>query len=124
MVTDFSSTTWAEALRSFLLHCKATRASKTVRYYEVQLKQLAAWAESAGISIEKFGKRHMDEYLVHRAEAGKAQLTLHHDAVCAKAFLAWCQRNDIIGRSLLADYQVRNAARSAKYMPTDEDRLA
>jgi site-specific recombinase XerD len=63
----------------------------------------------------------MDEYLVHRAEAGKAQLTLHHNAVCAKAFLAWCQRNDIVDRSLLADYQVRNAPRPAKYMPSDED---
>ena len=45
----------------------------------------------------------MDRFLVSRVEAGKAPLTIHHDAICAKAFFRWCQRNDIIERSLLAD---------------------
>ncbi len=63
----------------------------------------------------------MDAYLVFRSEAGKAQLTLHYDTVCAKAFLAWCQRNDLVDRSLLANYQGCNAPRPPKYMPTDED---
>ncbi len=121
MVTDFTSTTWAEALRSFLLHVRATRAPKTVRYYGVQLKQVAAWAENGRIPIQTFGKRHMDEYLVSRADSGKAQLTLHHDAVCTKAFLAWCQRNDFVDRNLLSEYRVRNAPHPPKYMPTDED---
>ena len=63
----------------------------------------------------------MDRYLVRRAESGKAPLTLHHDAVCAKAFFQWCQKNDIVERSLLTDYQVRHAPRPAQYMPTDAD---
>ena len=63
----------------------------------------------------------MDRYLVSRAETGKAPLTLHHDAVCAKAFFHWCQKNDIVERSLLTDYQVRHAPRLAQYMPTDTD---
>ncbi len=45
-------------------------------------------------------------------------------AVCAKAFFFWCQKNDILERSLLADYQVRHAPRPAQYMPTDADMQA
>ena len=63
----------------------------------------------------------MDRYLVSRAETGKAPLILYHDAVCAKAFFYWCQKNDIVERSLLMDYQVRHAPRPAQYMPTDAD---
>lgn len=113
--------TWEEALREFSLHLQATRAKKTQRYYKVQLGGLARWAVQEQVPFVGFGKRHMDRYLAGRAEAGKAPLTLHHDAICAKAFLHWCQRNDIIERSLLADYQVRHAPRPAQYMPTDAD---
>ena len=35
--------------------------------------------------------------------------------------MKWCQRNDVIDRSLLADYEVRAAPKTAMYMPTDED---
>ena len=66
----------------------------------------------------------MDRYLIGRSEAGCAPLTIHHDAVCAKAFFRWCQRNDIIERNLLADYEVRRAPRPARYMPTDSDMQA
>ncbi len=124
MVTDFRSTTWSEALRGFLLHLKATRATNTVRYYRVQLSQLVVWAEASNIPIDKFGKRSMDEYLATRVEAGKSRMTLRHDAVCAKAFLAWCQRYDVVERSLLAEYQVSKAPTPSKYMPTDEDMQA
>ena len=117
MVIDFSTPTWEGTLKSFLLHVRATRAVKTVRYYNVQLSQLVHWVTKEDIPLAKFGKRHMDAYLVTRSEAGKAQLTLHHDAVCAVAFLTRCQKNDMVERSLLADYEVRNAPRPPQYMP-------
>ena len=113
--------TWEEALHEFYLHLQATRAQKTQRYYEVQLGGLVRWATQENVPFAGFGKRHMDRYLVSRAETGKAPLTLHHDAVCAKAFFHWCQKNDIVERSLLTDYQVRHAPRPAQYMPTDAD---
>ncbi len=112
---------WDEAVRGYLIHLKAVRAKRTVLFYQGRLKCLARWAQDADIPIARFGKRHLDEYLVSRAEAGIGQTTLHHDALAAKVFLKWCVRNDIIGRSLLADYEVRTAPKPAKYMPTEED---
>lgn len=35
--------------------------------------------------------------------------------------MKWCARNDVIERSLLADYEVRRAPIPAKYMPTEQD---
>ena len=113
--------TWDEALHEFFLHLQATRAKKTQRYYQVQIGGLARWAAEQEVPFVGFGKRHMDRFLVSRTEAGKAPLTVHHAAVCAKAFFQWCQKNDIIERSLLSDYQVRHAPRPAQYMPTDAD---
>jgi len=63
-------------------------------------------------------------YLAGRADAGRASLTLHHDAVCAKAFFRWCQKNDIVERSLLSDYEIRRVLGPAHYMPTDADMQA
>ena len=113
--------TWDEALHEFRLHLRATRATKTLHYYDVQLGGLVRWATENDVPLVGFGKRHMDRYLAGRADAGRAPLTLHHDAVCAKAFFRWCQRNDIIPRSLLAEYEIRRAPRPARYMPTDAD---
>lgn len=124
MLSATPSFTWEEALHEFFLHLQATRAKKTQHYYEVQVGGLARWAAENDLPFTGFGKRHMDRYLVSRAEAGKAQLTLHHDAVCAKSFFQWCQKNEIVERSLLADYQVRHAPRPAQYMPTDADMRA
>ncbi len=121
MYTDFTSISWEEAVRSFLIHLKAVRAHKTVLFYSVQLGQLTQWAEQNKIPLVSFGKRHLDEYLVYRLDAGRSQTTLHHDAVCAKAFMKWCQRNDVIPRSLLADYEVRDAPTPPKYMPSEQD---
>ena len=84
--------TWEEALHEFYLHLQATRAQKTQRYYEVQLGGLVRWATQENVPFVGFGKRHMDRYLVSRAETGKAPLILHHAAVCAKALFLWCQR--------------------------------
>jgi site-specific recombinase XerD len=123
-MSDFSSPTWNEALREFLLHKQATYAPKTVRYYRVQLGNLAAWAEANQIPFEGFGKRHLDRYLVERQYQGKSQLTIHHDAICAKAFMFWCQKNDLLDRSLLAEYMIRKAPTPPKYMPTHEDMVA
>ncbi len=112
---DFTTTTWNEAFQGFLLHLQATRAPKTVKYYQTLLGSLIHWAESNSVPLEKFGKRQMDTYLVFRSKAGLAQLTLHHDAVCAKAFLRWCHRNDYVTVSLLSDYEVRHAPAPHKY---------
>ena len=100
MITALTVSTWEEALRDFLLHLKATRAEKTVRYYSVQLGLLARWAEGQQIPLQGFGKRHMDRYLVERAKSGRRPLTIRHDCVCAKAFLRWCSRDDILKKSL------------------------
>ena len=124
MSSAIPSFTWEEALHEFFLHLQATRAKKTQLYYQVQIGGLSRWAIEQQIPFSTFGKRHMDRFLVSRAESGKAPLTLHHAAVCAKAFFYWCQKNDIIERSLLTDYQVRHAPRPAQYMPTDTDMQA
>ncbi len=120
----FPTATWNEAYRSFILHLKAVRAAKTAYFYDVQLRMLVRFAEAGSIPLEKFGKRHLDAYLVSRAEAGKSQSTLHHDALCAKVFLKWCAKNDFTERCLLADYEVRAAPKTHKYMPTEEDMQA
>lgn len=93
--------TVTEALREFLLHLKASRAPKIVRFNEKQLMQRVRWADANSVPFAGFGKRHLDRYLVARAETGKAHLTFHHDAICAKSFFAWCAKNDILERSLL-----------------------
>jgi len=122
---NFSPTfSWEEAYHEFRLHLQATRAPKTQRYYEVQVGGLIRWAKTQDVPFAGFGKRHMDRYLITRSETGCAPLTIHHDAVCAKAFFRWCQRNDIIERSLLADYEIRRAPRPARYMPTDAEMQA
>lgn len=50
------------------------------------------------IPFGSFGKRHLDRYLVERLNQGKAQLTLRHDANCAKAYFMRCSRNDFADR--------------------------
>jgi site-specific recombinase XerD len=120
-MSEYSRFSWEEALSGFLLHCQATRAKKTHYYYKVQLSQLMTWAAQNEIPFDGFGKRQLDRYLIHRAEGGRKPLTLHHDAICAKAFMAWCSKNDLLDRSLLAEYQVRNAPDPARYMPTQDE---
>ena len=85
------------------------------------LSGIADWADKNDVPFDAFGKRHLDRYLIERQGQNKSQATLHHDAVCAKAFYSWCSKNDVIARNPLAEYQVRNAPRTAKYMPSDED---
>ena len=65
--------TWGEAFREFQIHLRATRAQKTQRYYEVQLRGLLRWAAQEQVPFSGFGKRHMDRYLVGRSEAGCAR---------------------------------------------------
>jgi site-specific recombinase XerD len=121
MDTVFSSITWGEAHRSFALHIKAVRAQKTFLFYDSHIRMLTLWAEKNGVALESFGKRHLDEYLIHRAENGLSQMSLHHDSLCAKVFTKWCKRNDLLKRDPLTDYEVRAAPKPAKYMPTSED---
>ncbi len=121
MATSFATLTWDEAVREYLLHVKATRADKTLRFYDVQLRQLVRWANESRIGFGEFGKRHLDRYLVARKDDGKSLTTLKSDAVAAKAFFRWCARNDIIDRSPLAEYQVRNTPEPVRYMPSDDE---
>lgn len=118
MATDI---TWTEAQREFLLHVEATRAQKTHRFYVTQLRQLVDWADTNQVTFLGFGKRHLDRFLVERGKSGKAPTTLHHDAICAKAFYRWCAKNDLIERSPLAEYEIRNAPAPARYMPSSEE---
>jgi hypothetical protein len=53
--------------------------------------------------------------------SGRARLTLRHDGMGAKKFLAWCAKNDFLDCSPLAEYEVHNAPRPAKHMPTGEE---
>ena len=112
--------TWSESVREFLLHLQAGKAVKTVRFYDVQLRQLTRWADENSAPFDKFGKRHLDRYLAQRSKT-VSRTTLRHDAVAAKAFFKWCARNDLLTRSLLADYEVRKAPKPARYMPTHDE---
>lgn len=123
MASAFTETTWNDAVKEYLLHVQATRAPKTVRFYDIQLRQLLLWADENQIRFTEFGKRHLDRYLVFRQQQGKALTTVKHDAVAAKAFFRWCSRNDILDRSPLADYQVLNTPEPARYMPSEEEIL-
>jgi integrase len=118
-----TSTTWDEAYRDFLLHLKATKAAKTVSFYDVQLRQLIRWADREGVPFTAFGKRHLDRYLAERSTT-VSRTTMRHDAVAAKSFFKWCARNDLILRSPLSEYEIHAAPAPAKYMPTDEDMQA
>ncbi|WP_394793823.1 tyrosine-type recombinase/integrase [Armatimonas sp.] len=120
MPTDFSQYTWDEAIGEFLVHVKASRAPKTWRFYDVQLRQLSNWTQENNIAFPSFGKRHMDRYLAFRRES-VSPTTLRHDGIAAKVLLKWCARNDFLERSPLAEYEVRNAPRPAKYMPSTDD---
>ena len=121
MDTVFSSITWYKSVRSYLIHLRAVRAANTVRFYEARLCMLTRWANENQIPLDKFGKRHLSEYLASRAENGKSQNTLHHDAISAKAFIKYCQKYDLVSRSLLAEYEVRRAPKTSMHIPSGED---
>jgi site-specific recombinase XerD len=119
-----NNVTWDLALREFLLHKEAHYAKKTVLYYKVQLSGLITWAEQNDVPFEGFGKRHLDSYLIERKDSGKAAVTVHHAAICAKAFMSWCQKDHLLDRSLLSEYMIRKAPTPVKYMPSQEDMVA
>ena len=123
MALDIDSPTWGEAFRDFRLHLQATKAHKTVLFYDVHVKQLIRWADNEGIAFDTFGKRHLDRYLAGRS-ATVSRATMRHDAVSAKSFYRWCARNELILRSPLAEYEIHAAPKAAKYMPTDADMQA
>ncbi len=87
MDTAFGTVAWDEAVRSFILHVKATCAPKTARFYNSRLRAIMAWAEEQGISLGAFGKRSLDALLAQRLEGGISASNLHYDALAAKAFL-------------------------------------
>ena len=106
---DHTSITWDEALKGFVLHKKAVRALQTARWYETYTLRVVEWATGKSLNLASFTKRHLDEYLVFRAEQGRSATTLHHDALVATVFTEWCHKNDLLDRDPLADYKVRNA---------------
>lgn len=121
MVKAFSTVTWEEALRGFLLHKEAVRSLTTSKWYGFYCTNLVDWANGQNISLADFTKRHLDEFLVFRAGQGRAATTLHHDALCATVFTEWCKSNGLLERDPLAEYKVRNPPKTYKYMPTLQD---
>lgn len=124
MSMAFPAVSFEEAIREFVLHLEATRAAKTVYYYRVQLSMLARWANDNDVRFDGFGKRHLDRYVAFRSQEGKSRMTLRHDGMCAKVFYAWCAKNDLLDRSPLAEYEIHNAPRPPKHMPTDDEIVA
>ncbi len=121
MYTAFTSVSWNEAVKSFNIHIKATRAHATYLFYRSHLGTLAKWSDTQALPLANFTKRSLDLFLSERSDAGLSKTMLHHDALCATVFTKWCVKNDFLKRNPLADYQVRKAPKPHKYMPTDED---
>lgn len=116
-----SSVSWEDALREYVFHLSATHAVPTARFNRTQITQLMRWADAQVIPFEEFGARHMNRYIVYRREQGRARLTLRHDGVCAKKFFAWCVRAGFLDRSPLAEYEVHNAPKPPRHMPSEEE---
>ena len=85
---------------------------------------LARLAKDNEVRFDNFGKRHLDRYVAFRSREGKSRMTLRHDGMCAKVFYAWCAKNDLLDRSPLAEYEIHNAPRPPKHMPTDDEIVA
>ena len=90
MLKGLSVVTWDEALRGFVLHKKAVRAKATARWYSNYCSQFVDWVKTRDLPLDSFTKRHLNEYLVFRSEAGKSATTLHHDALTVCVFMEWC----------------------------------
>ncbi|MCW3051233.1 MAG: recombinase [Chthonomonadales bacterium] len=121
MVTQKYSVPWEEAVKGFFLHKRATRNLTTAKWYRSYTTKLRNWADPQGISLEDFTKRNLDAYLAYRSDEGRSATTLHHDALTACHFFEWCSKNDIVSRDPLAEYKVRNAPKTYKYLPTEDN---
>jgi site-specific recombinase XerD len=73
------------------------------------------------LSLDAFTKRHLDEYLVYRADSGLSPTSLRHGAPAATVFFEWCKKNKLIDRDPLAEYKIRSAPKPYRYMPKEED---
>lgn len=112
---------WEEAIRSFLLHEQATKAAKTVMQRRTCTTQLAHWCEDHDISLQDFGMRDLDEYIVLRQQMGLKPKTVYHDAVSAKVFTKYCKHYDLLERDPLSTYMVRNPPEIERWLPTSDD---
>jgi integrase/recombinase XerC len=121
MTTESLSDGWEGALRSFLIHLQAVRAPKTARFYRTQVSGLASWATARGIGLHQFADRHLDEYLVERAELGRRETTRHHDELAAKVFCKWSRKNGFMKRDPLKERKLRNPAQPHKHVPTEAE---
>ncbi len=54
----------------------------------------ARWSDANDVPFAGFNKRHLDRYLIERAKT-VSPTTLRHDAVSAKSFFRWRQKNDL-----------------------------
>jgi integrase len=114
-------TTWEEAFRGYILHSKATWEPKTVEFHYTHVSQLMRWSIAKEITLEGFGKRHLDEYKLYRQSLGRSVNTVSHDMRNALLFFKWCKHNELIERNNLADCKVRRLPRKAQPRPTDDD---
>ncbi|MDX1931883.1 MAG: tyrosine-type recombinase/integrase, partial [Capsulimonadales bacterium] len=118
---------WVDAVNEFRKHNEATKAPKTVRFYDCQLRQVIDWAENQRIPFSEFSKRDMDKYIAHRRAKvdrrgnGLSRTTLRHDGIAIKAFFKFCRRRGIVERDRFVDYEVHKAPKPPRYMPSDED---
>ena len=129
MATDYTPPPWDEALYSFIQHLKGTsRADKTVQYYRTQLRTLTNWAEDNRIPIDKFGKGKLDDYIVWRKEHGSISTgkplsakTIFDDRLCARKFMEYCSRYDLVPRNLLHDAPNQKPPKPFRYMPSEDE---
>lgn len=121
MVKGSTVVTWSEAVKGFYLHKKATRSPNTAIYYRKYVTRLLEWADAQSILLSEFTKRHLDEYLVYRADQGRAENTVRHSALVATVFTEWCYKNDLLHRDPLTEYKIRAAAETEMYFPTEQE---
>lgn len=115
------STTWADTLEDFFVDVQTRLAPKTLHYYQTQLRPLARWAESEGVTFSQFRARNLKEYLIKRGDDGVTDRTRHHDAVAAGVFFKYCEENKLIAENPLARYKKPRVARASIYKPTVQE---
>lgn len=105
----------------FLDHVGATKAPKTHRFYQCQLRQLATWVEQERVRLVDFRGRDLDRYLKHRRSQSVSACTLRHDAIACRALFRYLKRTHAVDANPLVDYEMPRPPQPYRYMPTDED---
>jgi site-specific recombinase XerD len=116
-----ASVSWEDAIADFLLLVKGSREEKTAIYYRSRMSVLSKWAAEHEISLIEFRARHMRQFLADRADRGVSDATRRHDAICARAFMKFCMREEYIRSDPLTCYQIPNAAKPYVKCPSDDE---